>query len=135
MGSVMFSDQHADHKDMSRRIVMKIDIEKKDGGVLLHLDGRAIGDSAGQIRDALEAQVNDGVDWILLDLEKVPIMDSSVLGTVIAYFLKQREKGGKLALLKAQKAVLGVLVITKLDSLLPVFNDLQTALDYVTKKE
>ena len=39
------------------------------------------------------------------------------------------EKNGKLALLNAQKSILEVLDITKLDSLFEVYKDVQTALE------
>ena len=110
---------------------MRIDAKKNDNGVILHLDGKIIGDGVPQFRQVIEEHIYSGGNWIIIDLTHVPLMDSSALGTVIAAFLKLRENDRKLVLLNAQKSILDVLAITKLNSLFKVYNDMQSALKYV----
>lgn len=110
---------------------MLIDTENKDDGVIIRLNGRIIGDSVIELKQAIDEQIKSGIKWIILDLEEVSLMDSSALGIIIGAFLKLRENKGKLALLNAQKGVINVLAITKLDTLFDVYDDMQTALEAI----
>ena len=110
---------------------MRIDTRSKDNGAILHLNGKVIGDGVPQLKRTIEERINSGADWLIIDLAEVPLMDSSALGTIIAAFLKLREKNGKLVLLNARKNILDVLAITKLDSLFEVYDDMQVALESI----
>ncbi|MGB9595481.1 MAG: STAS domain-containing protein [Candidatus Poribacteria bacterium] len=110
---------------------MKIDVENKDSGVILRPEGKIIGDSTPEFRDEIECQINSGVKWIILDLAEVPLLDSSALGTIIMAYLKLKEKNGKLAILYAQKNVIDVFKITKLNSIFEIYDDIQEALKSV----
>ena len=110
---------------------MRIDAKNKDNGVVLHLNGKIIGDGVPQFKQVVEEHISSGANWIIIDLAHVPLMDSSALGTVIAAFLKLRENDRKLVLINAQKSILDVLAITKLNSLFEVYDDMQSALKYV----
>ena len=110
---------------------MRIDAKSEDNGVILRLDGKVIGDGVPQFKQTVEEWISSGIDWLIIDLAEVPLMDSSALGTVIAAFLRLREQNGKLVLLNAQKSILDVLAITKLNSLFEVYDDMQAALEAV----
>jgi anti-sigma B factor antagonist len=107
---------------------MMIDTKSKDNGAILHVSGKVIGDSVPRLKHSIEEQIGLGANWLIIDLAHVPLMDSSALGTIIAAFLKLQEKNGKLVLLNAQKSILDVLAITKLNSLFEVYDDMQVAL-------
>ena len=110
---------------------MRVDAKSKDNGAVLHLSGKIIGDSVPQLKQTIEDRLDAGAEWLILDLAEVPLMDSSALGTIVATFLTLRDKNGRLALLNAQKSILDVLAITKLDSLFEVYDDMQVALSAV----
>ena len=110
---------------------MKIDAKNRNGGAILRLSGKVIGDSVPQLKQTIEERIDSGAGWLIIDLAEVPLMDSSALGTIIAAFLRLQEKNGKLALLNAQKSIVDVLAITKLDSLFEVYYDMQTALESI----
>jgi anti-sigma B factor antagonist len=110
---------------------MRIDAKSIDDGAILYLSGKVIGDSVPRLKRTIEEQIGSGADWLIIDLAKVPLMDSSALGTIIAAFLKLQEKNGKLVLLNAQKNIIDVLAITKLDSLFEVHDDMQAALESI----
>lgn len=114
---------------------MKIDVETKDNGVILHLEGKIIGDSVPKLKQVINEVIDSGIDWIILDLADVPLMDSSALGTVIMAYLKLKEKNGKLGLLYAQKTILNILNITKLNTLLEVHDNIQSALKSMPIKQ
>jgi len=110
---------------------MKIDIEGKNGGAILHLEGKIIGDGANQLKHAIEEQLMSDIKWLIIDLADVPLMDSSAIGTIIMAFIKLKERNGKLVLLYAQKNIIDVLNITKLNTLFEVYDNIQMALDSV----
>ena len=110
---------------------MRIEVKSQNEGVILHPDGKVIGDGASQFKTAMNNWLDSGVSWLIVDLAEVPLMDSSALGGVIATHLKLEDKNGKLVLASAQKGILDVLAITKLDSVFTVCDDLQAALDIV----
>ena len=110
---------------------MKIDIENKDNGVILNLEGKIIGDSVSQFRGAVEEQIKSDAKWIILNLAEVPLMDSSALGIIIMAFIKLKEKKGKLAILYAQKNIIDIFNITKLNTLFEIFDNMQEALKSV----
>lgn len=110
---------------------MKIDVENKNDGAILHLEGKIIGDGVARFKHSLEEQIDTGMRWIILDLSDVPLMDSSALGTIIMAFLKLKEKKGKLVLLHAQENIINILNITKLNTLFEVYDNMQTALNAV----
>ena len=110
---------------------MRIDAKSKENGTILHLTGKIIGDGVPQLKQTIEERMDLGTKWLILDLAEVPLMDSSALGTIVAAFLRLQSNNGKLVLLNAQKSILDVLAITKLDSLFEVYNDMQVALESV----
>jgi len=110
---------------------MNFEIENRDSGAILHLEGKIIGDGAIQLRHVLEEQIESDIKWLILDLAEVPLMDSSAIGTMIMAFLRLKENGGKLVLLYAQKSIHEVLSITKLNTLFEVYDNLQNALQSV----
>jgi len=110
---------------------MKIDIENKDNGAILHLEGKIIGDGVIRFKQSIEEQINSNISWLILDLSEVPLMDSSALGTIIMAFLRLKEKKGKLVLLYAQKSILEILKITKLNSLFETYDNMQAAINAV----
>jgi len=110
---------------------MKIDVENKDNGAILHLEGKIIGDGVARFKQAIEEQINSNINWLILDLSGVPLMDSSALGTIIMAFLRLKERKGKIVLLYAQKSILEILNITKLNSLFEIYDNMQMAIDAV----
>ena len=110
---------------------MRIETKSKNNGAILYLSGKVIGDGVPQLKQTIEERINSGANWLMIDLAEVPLMDSSALGTIIAAFLKLRERNGKLVLLNARENILDVLAITKLDSLFEVYDDMQVALESI----
>ncbi|MGQ9608136.1 MAG: STAS domain-containing protein [bacterium] len=107
---------------------MRIDIENKHDGALLHLEGKIIGDSVTKLKQTIDELIESGIKWLIIDLAEVPLMDSSALGVIIWAFLKLRERSGKLMLLYAQKNIIDILNITKLNTLFEIHDNMQTAL-------
>ncbi len=67
--------------------------------------------------------VHDGANNILVNLEKVPYIDSSGMGDLFGALTLMQSHGGQLRLLKPNSAVREVLNLTRLDAVLPVDDD------------
>jgi anti-anti-sigma factor len=66
---------------------------------------------------------------IIIDLSGVEYMASVGIGVLMQSFKALQRRGGKMALLNPQTIVNLVLVSTHIDTVVPIFTDLQTASD------
>ena len=73
-----------------------------------------------QLRAALEHALDRGAQRILVDLRDVHFLDSSGLAVLLGGLERSRERGGELAIVCAEGAVLRVLAITGLDRVFPI---------------
>ncbi len=94
---------------------------------VLRIDGKIIGGAANALKREMDKQIEQGRDGLILDMENVPLLDSSALGIIIAtlQFLKQMD--GKLVLLNPQHTVIDVLKVTRLNTILEVYSDEESA--------
>ena len=88
---------------------------------IVHVNGKIIGNAVTQFRDEIEQQLQDGNNNLIIDLTDVPLLDSTALGVIIITFQVLQKSGGKLVLLNPQKAVSSVLEVTRLTSILEVY--------------
>lgn len=93
---------------------------------IVHVNGKIIGNAVTQFRDEIEQQLQDGNNNLIIDLTDVPLLDSTALGIIIITLQVLQRSGGKLVLLNPQKAVSSVLEVTRLTSILEVY-DSETA--------
>jgi anti-sigma B factor antagonist len=96
---------------------------------ILRVKGKIIGNTVEALRGEMEKQLERGQGHLLLDLTDVPLLDSSALGTIIAILQFLKPQGGKLVLLRPQKAVMNVFKVTRLDSILDIYHDEDAALN------
>lgn len=94
---------------------------------VLRIDGKIIGEAVLQLQQAMQEQLDQSGGYLVLDVTKVPLMDSSALGTIVATLQKVQKSNGKIVLLNPQKSVRNVLSITRLDSILEIYTDEQQA--------
>jgi len=104
----------------SRRIgnVVVVDIE---GKVLL-------GDGDVEIKNAVDEFLGRDQKEILLNMAKVPYVDSAGLGEIIRCFTAVRRAGGNLKLLAPNQRLIDLLAITKLVNVFDWYNDEAAAL-------
>lgn len=98
-----------------------------DGTLVVAPRGRLNLVAAPLLRALVAERVRAGSARIVLDLAAVTFMDSSGLGAVIAALKTTREAGGDLRLARATEPVLIVLKLTKVDRVLPMYEDSTTA--------
>ncbi|MCY4401245.1 MAG: STAS domain-containing protein [Candidatus Poribacteria bacterium] len=94
---------------------------------VVHVQGKIIGSTVAQLQEEIERQLQNGNNKLIIDLKNVPLLDSTALGVIILAFQVLQRSGGKLVLLSPQKAVSSVLEVTRLTSILEVYETEEAA--------
>ena len=66
---------------------------------------------------------------VILDFKNISYIDSTGLGNILRMFELLKKKKGKLVITSLQLDVENIFKITTLDSLIPIFENVETALD------
>ena len=102
--------------------------------VVVDLEGKVtMGEPIIQIKQVTRRLVGDGARCVILNLEKVTYTDSSGLGEIIACYSILREHGGMLKLVQVPPRVLELLRITKLDTVVEIFDSEDEGVDSFDK--
>ena len=108
---------------------MKLSTRKMNDVVVIDVDGKILlGDGDAEIKEAVDNLLEQGNKKILLNLGKVPYMDSAGLGELIRCFTALRKSGGHLKLLSPNPRIKDLLNITKLLNVFDSYDNEQTAI-------
>ena len=106
---------------------MKVDIREREGVTILEIDGRIIGSDSLTLKQIIDDQISsaggDGEVNLLLNMEKVRVMDSLGLGVVVAAFASVQRTGGRVALLKIGGNMKSLIVMAKLFTIFDRYED------------
>ncbi len=104
--------------------------ERQVGDVtVLDLDGRLVaGDNAELLRDKVASVVFQGRRKVLLNLAKVPYMDSAGLGEMVRCSLIVSRENGKIKLVNLTSRITDLLTITRLVTVFDTFDSEEKAL-------
>jgi anti-sigma B factor antagonist len=94
---------------------------------VLRIDGKIIGGAANALKREMDKQIAQGRGGLVLDMTKVTLLDSSALGIIIATLQFLKKTDAKLVLLNPQHTVLNVLQVTRLNTILEVYSDEESA--------
>jgi anti-sigma B factor antagonist len=109
-------------------MTMKIDSRRSGNVEILDLNGRLVlGEGTSELREAIRNLISDGRTLILINLAKVPYIDSAGIGELVSSFAAVEKQKGSLKLLNLAKGVHGVLQMTKLLTVFEVYENEQTA--------
>jgi len=75
------------------------------------------------IKDLIDQMIKEGKYQIVLNLEKVPFMDSSGIGTLVTAMYKLKKYHGNLKILKVVGSVAKVFKMTGMDAHLEIYDD------------
>jgi anti-sigma B factor antagonist len=87
-----------------------------------------LGEETMAIRNAVRDALDSGTKKIILNLEEVSYIDSSGIGELMRAHTTIIHQGGRLKLLHLAKRIRELLAITKLLTILEVFDDERSAL-------
>ena len=86
--------------------------------VILELTERLTVETESELRDAVRAQLDAGRRHLVLDLARVPYVDSCGLGTMVQAYVSARRQGGSVKLMNVNARVCQLLTITRLMTVL-----------------
>ena len=108
---------------------MHITQRTAQGITILDLDGRLTRDDGyGEVRSALKLLLEQGHTQFLLNLAKVPYMDSTGIGELVSVFITARNRKGTLKLVALTGRMRELFEVAKLVKVLDVFDDEADAL-------
>jgi len=97
--------------------------------VVIDIEGKILlGDGDVEIKQEIDRLLGQNQKNILLNLAKVPYIDSAGLGEMIRCFTAIRKAGGSLRLLAPNQRLIDLLTITKLVNVFDWYNDESAAL-------
>ena len=105
---------------------MIVNIREKEGITIPEIEGKMVGPDSLKLKDMVNERIKsqpEGGVRILLNLEKVPAMDSSGLGAMVAMYTSVRRQKGRIALLNAGKNIRSIIVMAKLMSMFDRYDD------------
>lgn len=105
-------------------------IEKSFDSACVHCKGDTIDFGGGPLQKISEL-LDQGIRRIMLDMSGVEYLNSSGISTLLSIEEITREKGGKIALYNLQSQVDKVIRLTRMQSVLPCFDDKAEAARYV----
>ncbi len=108
---------------------MKISSRLVDGVTVLDVEGKILlGEGDIQIKQIIDDLLAQGRKKYLLNLAKVPYIDSAGLGQIIRCFTAIRKSGGVLKLLSPNARVIDLFTVTKLANVFDWYNEESGAL-------
>jgi len=108
---------------------MEIQIRNAGKVTILDLNGKlTIGKSEESLRQTVSQLIEQERKQLLLNLQDVPIIDSSGIGAMIKSFTTLRAVNGQMKVLKPSRMARQLLNITGLYSVLETFEDESTAI-------
>ncbi len=113
---------------------MKLSTRKSANVVIIDVDGKIVlGDGDVEIKKTVDNLVEKGNKSFLLNLSKVPYLDSAGLGEIIRCFTSLRKSGGSFKLLSPNHRIVDLLTITKLLEVFDIFESESAALASFSK--
>jgi anti-sigma B factor antagonist len=107
---------------------VEIDVLTQDQVKIIKLRGRLnLGAPLDRANETLKDLVNAGESRFLLDLQEVPMIDSSGIGLLVRYLTAAKQHCGSLKLLNPSRFALQTLKLVRALSLFEVFEDQQAA--------
>ncbi len=108
---------------------MKFSTRKIRDVIIVDVDGKILlGEGDVEIKQAVDDLLKKGNKKILLNLSRVPYLDSAGLGEIIRCFTTLRKSGGAFKLLSPNQRIIDLLSITKLLNVFDCFDNESSAI-------
>jgi anti-sigma B factor antagonist len=105
---------------LPRVSLLDITVETGEDGPVVRLSGEADTSAAGQLSDALSAQISGGTRHLTVDLSGLRFADSAAIRTLADAHLALQGRGGTLELADPQPLVARTLSLLGVDQVIPV---------------
>ena len=108
---------------------MKIKTRQREGVTIIEPRGKiTIGDGDVALREAVQGALDAGSSSLLINFKKVPRIDSSGLGELVAAHQRARGAGGQVKLVNLGASVSNVVEVTQIHTVFDVFDNEDTAI-------
>jgi anti-sigma B factor antagonist len=108
---------------------MKLSVRKVKDVMVIDVEGKIVlGDGDVEIKRTVDDFLQKGNTSILLNLSKVPYLDSAGLGEIIRCFTALRKCGGNFKLLAPNQRIIDLLTITKLLNVFDCYDNESSAI-------
>jgi anti-sigma B factor antagonist len=107
---------------------MKLSTRKTADVIIIDIDGKIVlGEGDIEIKKAVDEFLKQEKKNLILNLARVPYLDSAGLGEIIRCFTALRRSGGNFKLLSPNRRVIDLLTITKLLEVFDIYDNEATA--------
>lgn len=110
-------------------------IKQVNGILIIQMDSLLENSSNAQLLEQLQPYLKTGHHEWIADLEPLAYMNSAGLNFLTSLLTRTRSMGGELALVNISAHIKELLLMTKLESVFVVKENVAEALDYFTKVE
>jgi anti-sigma B factor antagonist len=109
----------------------QIDIQsrEREGIRILDLNGKLTVGGASDLRERVNEQLAAGSLQQILNMKEVDYIDSTGLGTMVICYMSVQKAGGALKLVNLNRRNLELVLLTKLSTVFPIFDDEQQAIN------
>lgn len=107
---------------------LRTDVSTQNGWTVVTIHGELDVASAPTLRERLIGLVNEGSNYLVLDLEGLDFIDSTGLGSIISALKRARTNDGDLRLVCTQSRIRRLFEITALDKAFPLHSSLDEAI-------
>jgi anti-anti-sigma factor len=108
---------------------MKLSTRKSADVIIVDVDGKIVlGEGDVEIKKTVDDFLKRGNKNFLLNLARVPYLDSAGLGEIIRCFTSLRRSGGNFKLLSPNRRIVDLLTITKLLDVFDTYDNESTAI-------
>jgi anti-sigma B factor antagonist len=112
----------------SKERPVEIDVRTQEQVKIVKLRGKLnLGPALDRTNETIKDLMNAGESRFVLDLQEVPMIDSSGIGLLVRYLTAAKQRGGSLKLLSPSKFALQTLKLVRVLNLFEVFEDQQLA--------
>ena len=113
---------------MGSKDALDIDISQRENGVVVSLKGAASMEQCDHLNEALYAACESKPQGLVIEMSQLRFICSLGLGGLVAAYLRVQKHGGTLMLAAPGEAIREMLEVTKLGTLLPVYDSAEEAL-------
>jgi stage II sporulation protein AA (anti-sigma F factor antagonist) len=119
--------------ELERGIVLKIETEKVGKNLFVMIDGELDLETSPTFRNLVEDCLNQdrAIKHLILDLKKVPFIDSSGLGAILGRFKRLSQEGGRLSAINVSVQVKKIFELSGLLKIMDIYTDRKQVLEKV----
>ncbi|KGM95462.1 anti-anti-sigma factor [Clostridium novyi A str. 4552] len=111
---------------------MNLAFEEREDILIVHMEGELDHHTAEEVRSRIDDRIDrTGFSRVIMDFTNVNFMDSSGIGVVIGRYKKLLLKKGKINMIGAKGAVKRVFELSGMFKIIPLYGNLQDALDNI----